>query len=336
MSIRCYYWGWKLGPDEASFQEYRRIIALRIWEDFGVTSMLSTVLCPMSSHLCSTVWLCADSAPVCFHFLCCDSSHLSCLPLPWLLKSWDSDQYSPSLANRWAIQGCIFWTNLTPSSIHLSYSSISYASFFVIFMSSCHNPTIFVNWHLVHLRNTMEYKQIGKQQDYQPNTRRAMTQKLLGKVGDTGFSLLFLPRSWHYRRGCFTHSVYEWANLLPVLRAALCVSAFRKTPFQVSENLSIFQFLEGMIISSHSLLWKRIHAMYASAFHWASPQVPASHCTFVWSHCSNKLGSITDSMDLNLGKLREIVRDREAWRASVHVVAKSWTQLSNWTITTLL
>ena len=41
------------------------------------------------------------------------------------------------------------------------------------------------------------------------------------------------------------------------------------------------------------------------------------------------LHGITDAMDMNLGKLREMVRDREAWRAAVHGVAKSWTQLSD-------
>ena len=37
------------------------------------------------------------------------------------------------------------------------------------------------------------------------------------------------------------------------------------------------------------------------------------------------LDGITDSMDMNLGRLREIVRDRQAWWASVHGLVKSWT-----------
>ena len=41
------------------------------------------------------------------------------------------------------------------------------------------------------------------------------------------------------------------------------------------------------------------------------------------------LDGITDSMDMGLGELRELVMDREAWRAVIHEVAKSWTRLSD-------
>ena len=48
---------------------------------------------------------------------------------------------------------------------------------------------------------------------------------------------------------------------------------------------------------------------------------------------TRSLYGITDPMDMSLSKLEEMVKDREAWRATVHGIAKSQTQLSEWTIT---
>ena len=61
-----------------------------------------------------------------------------------------------------------------------------------------------------------------------------------------------------------------------------------------------------------------------------SPVLSPQHSLWLYLHYQTHLNySITDSMDMNLSKLWEIVEDRRGWRATVHGVTKSWTELSD-------
>ena len=68
--------------------------------------------------------------------------------------------------------------------------------------------------------------------------------------------------------------------------------------------------------------YQEVAAIYTSSSVWEF------HLFYVLADC---IDGITDLMNMNLSKLRELVMDREAWRAAVHGVTKSQTWLSDWT-----
>ena len=69
--------------------------------------------------------------------------------------------------------------------------------------------------------------------------------------------------------------------------------------------------------------------VYLNFSGYLAPRYKSASCHENMRKSPFPLDSITDSMDMNLGNLWEIVRDRKAWHAAFHGVTKSWTQLSD-------